>query len=398
MLPMVVDPLSSDAAKRTATRPATIAWRVVKRSLSLASVRYRAVLPALALAPFGHRSTIIDSAADQAALQADLLVISKSFASENIALARQRHEAGKAVVLDLCDNVFIPEYGNHRRIRPSDVFIEMARYANAVCCPTTALADVLRDKIDPQVPVIVIPDSIDSADLADQQQALLNAAASAPRSATSRIGHWMRRLFAELHTNRRQVKTEPPPASRVNTIDADIRRVLWFGNHGSAHGDFGLTDILSFAPALQAVATEVPLELVVVSNNAERYNELIRPLPLRTQYREWSVDVLDDALSEADVTIIPNSRDAFSICKSANRSILSLQHGVPVVATAVPALDPLSRSVWTDDPAAGLSTYLTNPTEVNRALAQAKRDIEQHFSLAAVGKKWHEVVSSAVKQ
>ena len=84
-----------------------IGWKVAKLSLNVASVRYRALLPVLALQEAGKNCHVF---ADYDACNLDglsLLVIVKGLIPNDLELARKAHERGIPLVLDLCDCIFV---------------------------------------------------------------------------------------------------------------------------------------------------------------------------------------------------------------------------------------------------------------------------------------------------
>jgi glycosyltransferase involved in cell wall biosynthesis len=193
----------------------------------------------------------------------------------------------------------------------------------------------------------------------------------------------------EVHAGLSKVHTGVSNAPAATSIQGNpLRTVIWFGNHGAPYGDFGIRNILIVAPALARLSREIPIRLLVISNNRHQYEELIRPLPFPSEYREWRQERIFTDIAEADVCIVPNSRDAFSICKSANRIVLSLACGTPVVATSTPASDALAPYVIFDDWDAGLRTYLSDPDRVHRDVTAGQDFIRAAFTLDVLGKQW----------
>ena len=127
--------------------------------------------------------------------------------------------------------------------------------------------------------------------------------------------------------------------------DTAVKTLIWFGHAGGGYGRFGLSDLVGIAPDLQLLAQRVKFTLIVVSNDRETYQRLVKPLPIDTRYVEWDSESIRQLIRTSDLTIVPNSRDPFAVCKSANRAVLSLSLGVPVVASRTPAMEVLESCV-----------------------------------------------------
>jgi hypothetical protein len=167
-----------------------------------------------------------------------------------------------------------------------------------------------------------------------------------------------------------------------------VKTVLWFGNHGAKYGNFGMLNILAVAPALKTLAQAQPLRLMVVSNSREKYDEQIAPLPFDTDYLPWHPRKIYDYIGASDVVIVPNSQSVYSICKSANRAVLALSQGVPVVASSTPALAPFAGCVWLDDWEGGLRAYLSQPAVARSHVLQAQAVIAECYSGEAIAQSW----------
>ncbi len=178
------------------------------------------------------------------------------------------------------------------------------------------------------------------------------------------------------------------PLTSNHKLENDCKTILWFGNHGARYGNFGMLNLLDIAEPLIELSKEVKFRLLVVSNNYDKYLEHIKPLPFHTDYIEWDLFTIYQNISESNVVIIPNSQCAFSICKSANRAILSLSLGVPVVATKTPALDDLHECTILDDWKRGLKAYLSDEKLVNSHLEKAQSIISSNYSGEAVANRW----------
>lgn len=173
------------------------------------------------------------------------------------------------------------------------------------------------------------------------------------------------------------------------------RTLIWFGNYGASYSKFGMAELVALSSALVEVSCRWEIEVLVVSNSYSQYQKVIRPLPFSTRYIEWSLDAAYFCLSLADVALVPNALDAFSVCKSANRTILALSAGVPVVATRTPALQPFESCVIFDDWVRGIETYLVDHELVARHLKKAAAIIGEEYSGPRIADLWQAVIKAA---
>lgn len=395
-----------------------VGWKVNSLAANMASVRYRALLPAAALEPAGVRSRVFSDGAEAHLDGLDVLVIVKSFTPDDLRLAHAARARGIRVIFDLCDNVFIEGYaGRGPGLSVAEVFVSIAGHAHCVVTTTQPLAEVVRARL-PCVPVVVIADGIESSALAAGMSKVLRDAKAleqvqAARILRQRVGNALRRVRSEgvgvipslVGAAARRVRHRihariAPPMAVVESIpeqpgrqpglqpDPQRQRIVWFGNHGAAHGRFGMVDILEYRPALEALARERQVELVVISNNRARFDELIRPLAIPTRYVAWGPGVVERWLRDAAAVIVPNTLDAFSICKSANRTVLALASGVPVVATMTPALHPLADFIHTGDPLTALRSVLVEPQRARAQALDGSRRAEALFGTNAIQAQW----------
>jgi glycosyltransferase involved in cell wall biosynthesis len=401
-------------------RPLSVGWKVHSLAANMASVRYRALLPVVALEPAGVRSRVFRTGLEANLDGLDVLVIVKSFTPEDLLLAQLAAARGIRVLLDLCDNIFIGDYAaRSNTVAPAHIFLAMAEVATAIVVTTEPLAEVIHARV-PGANVVVIPDGIETGDVSRQiHQVLREAVASekaqrlqllqqrvrnglrrvrlegvrvlpslagyvirrVARALLRRLDRWTR--DGEHRVMRRGTRHEEQVPQRRSA-----KKIVWFGNHGAEHARFGMLDILDFRGALEAVAKEHDVELVVISNDRRKYEANIAPLAIPSRYLEWSQRTVERWLDEAAVVIVPNSLDPFSLCKSANRTVLALAHGSPVVATATPALEPLADFISTGDPLSALLEILADVEQARVRARQGYKRAEALFGLAALREQW----------
>jgi len=417
----------------------TIGWKVSSSDSKLASLRYRAMIPILALEKYDIENKIFIRANRENLKKLDVLVIVKSFTIEDYKLALDAADQKVPVIFDLCDNIFIDEYVSKTQILPVDVFMLIANIATAITVTTEPLAVVVRVATGGRIPVYVIPDGIENrANLIAIKKRLLKlnsievcrapvimfgkftllrkidiALKSATIFGIFRIllklayryfDAWRAYLTGKAPRISANISREiklPLTATKkvsisIQKADQYSKKILWFGNHGANHAQFGMLDLLLIQETLENLALELSVELIVVSNNFEKYTKNIQPMAIPSRYVEWSAETMADSFRYADVVIIPNSLDGFSICKSANRTVLAISNGIPVVATSTPALVALRDCIILDDFEYGIKRYLTD-SELSRLHVQKAQDlIEELYGQQVICNLWRNVIDEVV--
>ncbi len=178
------------------------------------------------------------------------------------------------------------------------------------------------------------------------------------------------------------------------------KTVLWFGNYGAPHSDFGLLALLPVIPALEAVARDIDIELLVITNNRKLFDTYIAPAAVPTRYIEWSADAVFDAMYHTDVCIFPFGHDAFSVTKSSNRPVFAFEHGVPVISSRLASLEPLSAAIVFDDWEGGLRRFLGPGADAARevAVAAAREVIDRLYAPAVIGRAWLDVLQRPARK
>ncbi len=496
-----------------------LGWKLSALDVGLASIRYRALFPLLALQRRDVSSKVFASGSVRNLTGVDVLVIVKSFTADDLALVQAAVEKNIPVIFDLCDNIFVDGYCKFGVLSPVDVVRQIAILSTVFVTPTEVLADVLRDQLDDNLAVYVVPDCIETGPLFEAAVKVITRARENARrrslierirdsekvrklvnllrtgsvrgiiyrlakyacrkleSARARIlgrpspvvprpvsskkvqvtdrirdSQKVRKLvdllrtglvrgiiyrlakyaYRKLEPARARILGRPSPvvprpvsskkvqvtpltppngeivnqvvSSSVRQFDLSpaslySRRLLWFGNHGARHGGrFGMIDLVENKAALERIAREFDVELVVVSNHVEKFHQLITPLEIPSRYVEWSPARVQEELGRADIVLVPNSCDEFSLCKSANRTALALMANRPVVATLTPALIPLVDCIETGDFYTGIRHYLNDPKRVSAHLEIARERCEQLYGQEAIADAWRSVLDAVLFQ
>jgi hypothetical protein len=405
-----------------------VGWKVNVLSSRVASVRYRALLPLLALESANVSGRLFANGLESNLEGLDALVIVKSFTADDLRLAQAARARGIRVLIDLCDNIFIGDYGIKRKgLTPAQLFLSTAASADCIVTTTEPLADAIRHQVK-DVPVVVIPDGIDAPGLDKRAATILRTASEqeqqeqkGQRMLRQRVRNAIRRVRKEgiaaipslvgsvartvggaVARRMRHTLRRPPhgltkaEAARAPESWPRASRIVWFGNHGAEHARFGMLDILDWRGALEALASDRKVELVVISNSREKYEASIRPMAIPSRYVEWSPAAVQQCLDGAAAVIIPNSLDPFSVCKSANRTVLALSRGVPVIATMTPALRPLADYIRTDDPLTALREVLADPSGERARALQGYRHAEGLYGSNSLQVQWLRVLEAPV--
>jgi SAM-dependent methyltransferase len=301
-----------------------------------ASTRYRVLIPTLQLTRMGRFVQIAVVPPEPGAAKAlrelacDVMVLSKAYYPEHVALARQMRARGVKVVADFCDDHFA-----HPDIAP--VFRELALEADALVASTPAMAAVLRRNVGRDAAVVVDPVEM-------------------PRG-------------------------EPRFQPRFPAL-----RLAWFGH------PLNLDGLAAKRSELHAVAERYPVHLAVVTSPLADARDVVAQLAhpnVTITPTEWSLEATRQAIDAADAVWIPVSGAAGKEVKSPNRLIEPLWRGRLVIADAVPSYEPFADLVPVGKGLqAGLESALADPAGVERNLREAQRRIARGHSALACARQW----------
>lgn len=324
-----------------------IGWLPKSADPNIASVRFRCLKPVEGLTKQGQAAELFSR--DRASSYA-VVVFSKQYDRRCQELAERLRRRGTKVVLDLCDNHFYNPYALPEYERTSDDQRRMMALCDLVICSTAALAEVVRHEGSLTYTPPVVGDPIELA--------------------------------------------EPPPRA----LGGDHRNLLWFGVHGSPNAPSGMTDLLRIAPLLLQLSRRYSFELVVASNSQEKYDAHIAPLPFTTRYVEWTAESFVRELAQADGVLLPISFNPYTLCKSNNRLATALFANVPVVADPIPSYREFRPYCHLGDWKEGLAAVLERTTETARRTAEGQALVRQRYSVAAVSRRWADVLAPYLRQ
>lgn len=294
-----------------------------------------------------------------------VLVLAKRYDEASLAAAEAlRRGQGTRLLLDLCDNHFDTSSSQPQWLARADRLRRACRMVDQVVCASPTLADVVRQHAGAELPVVVVPDAIDSA-------VQLPAPALGPLQRLHAL-RW--RAFAAVH-----------PA-------APGRRLLWFGNHGSGHAEGGMVDLQRIAPALATHHARAPLTLTVVSNRWRSFRALRRGWRVPALYLPWSAALFRWALARHQVALVPAQRNPFTLCKTNNRLATAFTAGLAVAADALPAYEELRHCAVLGDWDAGLAALMDSAGLRQRMVAGARELLARGYSAAVIGAAWQQLL------
>jgi glycosyltransferase involved in cell wall biosynthesis len=285
-----------------------IAWLLKSLNVDSASIRYRCYHFARALAgEFESEYFTRASELGDRITQFDAVIIVKRIDKDVPSLVAKARFCHIPVFLDLCDDMLAPGYVKNEFGINLVRFLGIAPMLAAVIVPSAEMADRIesygRNNGYEKLTVRVIPDIAET----------WNEYRSTAKFATN----------AELPAKLPSTSAEDPPG---------LKKVVWFGNFGASHSNFGIFSLKPALKSLRTVNEEIPLELVVVSNNRTVFDALVRDCGFPVRFIEWSPQNAYAQLQSADVALLTSGDDDFCEIKSSCRVLQALAAGVPVIS------------------------------------------------------------------
>jgi hypothetical protein len=310
----------------------------------LASVRYRALIPAQSLSRLGHAVQLISvpqgpPPQQLRELACDVVVLSKSNNPGNEELIRILKARGVRIVADFCDDRFAdPEIGPH--------FRNLAMLADEVVAATEAMAAAVR-----------------------------------------------------LHTGREAlVVTDPVEGPRREPRFAPALprlRIAWFGHQSNIWG------LREKAHELKALMARVPLSLALVTKVMPETRDLAQefaafdPARLQVELIAWSPETTWKAIEDSDCVWIPIAAMEKNVVKSPNRLLEALWAGRLAVADALPSYMPFAdfTPVGTGLEQ-GVMAAFADRAATERRIGEAQRRIGRLHSAFECGRLWERAAAT----
>lgn len=332
-----------------------------------ASVRFRVLMPAQALADAGMANVVanpqdtglaatIDWSAYTALIigkhaHLDPLVV-KMQGERILAVVAAAKDRGVRTVADVCDDRF-----EHALL--GAYWRELVSLVDEVVAGSEAMAAIVRTRTRAAVSVIGDP---------------VAGACVAPRFAPAARRSWLRRLAGA-------------PSRPL--------QLLWYGHQSN------LDELRDFSPGL-ALWIAGPgrdavdgVALTVMSAGGYGAEEVVAQhntagAALRMRFVPWSLPAQAQALADCDMVVIPATLGTSEKrIKSANRLTAALWAGRPALAHPVPSYEEFRDYTWIGvDLFCGLDTALREPGAVLRNIKAAQEIIGRRYTPDAIGRLW----------
>lgn len=315
-----------------------------KLTSTLASARYRILIPAAELAKYGVRSEFLDAAdldRGKVTLPSDLnvLVISKCSSPFAEALAQRARERGAAIVVDFCDDYF-------SQAGVGGLHLRLATMADLITVSSSALGDVLHRLTKRSARVIKDP-------------------CEGPRGTP-------------------QFQLHQPPL-----------KLLWYGSPRN------LEPLIGFMPDLTALNTQFPLNLTIITNVTDAASDQLGPyttgkkLP-RAELKQWSLETTWSALSHCDMVIIPSSERQLHLIKGPNRLAEALWAGRCVAAHPLESYKEFGQWAFLDSElCSAIERAIDEAPHVPARIRAAQDYLAKHYTAGNIGEQWHATLQDA---
>lgn len=380
--------------------PNKIIWKAQKGNLDIASFRIRSALPAYYLERLGWHNIVIEEPFTIRSLDGvHSIIFVKSFSHHDLKLAQQAKSLGINVHIDICDNILS---ANYPKMPQYECFKEITEISDSIITTGEELKKFFQNHF-PKSKIEVIPDQVENLEiLKDLEKEIAIFKARGLRiqsfwffrfaySHSKNFSKASKKILLRVRNKLQRLMKVNPPIDLNSHELTGLKTVIWFGNSGGGPGNFGIQSLADIAPELMSAQKKHPFKLKVISNSYAKYVSMIKPLPIPSEYVKWTFKGIFHELKKADVCLVPNSKDDFSIFKSPNRSLLALSLDVPVVATYIPSLESISPYILHDNWEENIVCYLSNPEKARLDTEKSKKVLIELYSGTAIANKWNSI-------
>lgn len=337
---------------------ATIAWKSHTKDPKVASFRLRGLLPCEHLIKAGLNCELFKP---EKKANYSVVIFQKAFSDSDYQLAQELKKNGCITVLDMCDNHFYDPDNDPAFAERSEKLIRMIDLVDHVTTSTKTLTEYINKKS-----VYTIDDYIDPPE-----------------------NNWLNKIYTNYALNREFKK---------HKLDNTFK-IVWYGNAGVESQQFGMMDIELVMPDLIKLNEKLPLSLTVISNNTDKFHQYVgKNQPFPTLYISWKKHYFSYQLPRFDACIIPANINPFTRVKTNNRVLLSLQSGVPVVASPIPSYLEFSSYIGIENWHDNLRAIALNPTKAKNNVNLGQQFIQQHYDASIITQQWLDFIETIQHQ
>lgn len=344
-----------------------LGWVLRFRSAAIASMRIRCLNVMAELRKLGVQS---DFYRESQSGNYDAVIFVKAYGAPEIELAGRLRKRGIKVIFDLCDNHFLLKDDGRAEQERVELLARMIAASDLVVASTAELQAVIEQKVPSHRGRIVV--------IGDAVEKILPASPLLRRPLEFL---WVLRLRWQLACMEREGR----------------RRLVWFGIHGGDNAEYGMNDLKTIAATLNAINRRTPLSLSVISNSHAKYREVSRAFEFPVLYMPWGSSTFLMALRMHELAVIPVTVNEFTRCKSNNRLALSLDQGLPVVASSMPAYVEFSSCAKLDDWEGGVTDYLASPAHAAGDVEAGRTLIRERYSIESIGRQWQRLLEGLLR-
>jgi hypothetical protein len=337
-----------------------IGWKPQFNDPRVAGVRYRCLNPLRELQRRGFPAELFKP---ENIPNYSAVIFSKAHDEQSYAIASDLKRKGKSIIFDICDNHFYNPYHLPKFQAVRDRLIRMLAITDALVTSTSTLAEVICNEAGLPSDAVVISDALEENDL------------------------WFEKNYLQRLISRFRPKLD---------MDASKANILWYGIHGGESAPYGMLDLLNIRDVLCDLSKEYPLRLIVVSNSRRKFRKHIKSVLKDAVYFEWGDFPFREILRQADINVIPVSKNPFTLCKSNNRLVLSLYEGIPTVADEIPSYTEFGSFCVLNNWEYGLRLYLSNKRVAQEQVTRARAYIQEHYTIKQTGDQWVNLLSKFV--
>jgi len=355
-------------------RPYRIGWLLKSLDVDSASIRYRCFHFARVLSP-RFKSIYFTSATEmQNALPTlDAIILVKRIDKAVPSLVAKARLYHVPVFLDLCDDMIAPGYVKNEFGVNLLRFLGIVPFLAGVTVPSARMADRIAgyasDNGFPSLKVHVVPDVAETWDV-------------------------YRATYKAITGQDVQGALTGP--GRPQSFGP--KKVVWFGNYGASHSNFGIFSLKPTLKSLRAVNQEIPLELVIISNSEPVYKALVHECGFLTRYVPWSPEAVYSELASAHAALLTTGDDDFCEIKSSSRVLQAFAAGVPVITAKGPAISEFDDAIAVGRMKDALRSCLGPSRQrfVPPRLASARR-ILPRYTPERIGMIWASLLSASIR-